>query len=159
MLFRNAREWCNWCIEVIALVPAPNSPPTQFTHKDKKGMRRCRVLSFVLINVVGPWGELQNCLINLKLLVLRLCCYFFFIFYHKQYLFFCFQVFIDHPSFQRSGTPYGDTYGAFGDNQVLRWFTLSKLDYLLNFNIPIMYFHPMGLGLMNRLYFTINVQW
>ncbi|KAL8550850.1 hypothetical protein ACS0TY_000073 [Phlomoides rotata] len=26
-------------------------------------------------------------------------------------------VFVDHPSYQRSGTPYGDTYGAFGDNQ------------------------------------------
>ncbi|KAH6804110.1 Glycogen/starch synthase [Perilla frutescens var. frutescens] len=26
-------------------------------------------------------------------------------------------VFVDHPSYQRLGTPYGDTYGAFGDNQ------------------------------------------
>nr|WQA41340.1 SS8 [Ambrosia trifida] len=26
-------------------------------------------------------------------------------------------VFLDHPSFHRPGTPYGDIYGAFGDNQ------------------------------------------
>ncbi|GFQ06480.1 soluble starch synthase 1 chloroplastic/amyloplastic [Phtheirospermum japonicum] len=26
-------------------------------------------------------------------------------------------VFVDHPSYHRPGTPYGDTYGAFGDNQ------------------------------------------
>lgn len=26
-------------------------------------------------------------------------------------------VFVDHPSYQRPGTPYGDIYGAFGDNQ------------------------------------------
>ncbi|KAJ9546247.1 hypothetical protein OSB04_025954 [Centaurea solstitialis] len=26
-------------------------------------------------------------------------------------------VFVDHPSFHRPGTPYGDAYGAFGDNQ------------------------------------------
>lgn len=28
------------------------------------------------------------------------------------------QVFVDHPSFHRPGNPYGDIYGAFGDNQV-----------------------------------------
>lgn len=27
------------------------------------------------------------------------------------------QVFVDHPSFHRPGNPYGDIYGAFGDNQ------------------------------------------
>ncbi|KAK4480486.1 hypothetical protein RD792_013560, partial [Penstemon davidsonii] len=26
-------------------------------------------------------------------------------------------VFVDHPSYHRPGTPYGDTFGAFGDNQ------------------------------------------
>ncbi|RAL51464.1 hypothetical protein DM860_010966 [Cuscuta australis] len=26
-------------------------------------------------------------------------------------------VFVDHPSYHRPGTPYGDSYGAFGDNQ------------------------------------------
>lgn len=26
---------------------------------------------------------------------------------------------MDHPSYHRPGTPYGDIYGAFGDNQVI----------------------------------------
>lgn len=26
---------------------------------------------------------------------------------------------MDHPSYHRPGNPYGDAYGAFGDNQVL----------------------------------------
>lgn len=26
---------------------------------------------------------------------------------------------MDHPSYRRPGTPYGDIYGAFGDNQVI----------------------------------------
>lgn len=30
------------------------------------------------------------------------------------------QVFVDHPSYHRPGTPYGDTRGAYGDNQVQR---------------------------------------
>ncbi|GJW56363.1 hypothetical protein Tco_0103094 [Tanacetum coccineum] len=29
-------------------------------------------------------------------------------------------VFVDHPSYHRPGNPYGDIYGAFGDNQALR---------------------------------------
>lgn len=26
---------------------------------------------------------------------------------------------MDHPSYHRPGNPYGDSYGAFGDNQVI----------------------------------------
>ncbi|GJV39675.1 hypothetical protein Tco_1418115 [Tanacetum coccineum] len=30
------------------------------------------------------------------------------------------KVFVDHPSYHRPGNPYGDIYGAFGDNKALR---------------------------------------
>ena len=39
-----------------------------------------------------------------------------------------FQVFVDHPCYHRPGNPYGDMYGAFGDNQVL--FEEVKYDML-----------------------------
>jgi hypothetical protein len=29
------------------------------------------------------------------------------------------QVFVDHPSYHRPGSLYGDNFGAFGDNQVI----------------------------------------
>lgn len=35
---------------------------------------------------------------------------------------------MDHPSYHRPGTPYGDTFGAFGDNQVL--FVVTELNLM-----------------------------
>lgn len=40
------------------------------------------------------------------------------LFDHDELFLSSLQVFVDHPSYHRPGTPYGDSYGAFGDNQV-----------------------------------------
>jgi hypothetical protein len=42
------------------------------------------------------------------------------------------QVFVDHPSYHRPGSLYGDNFGAFGDNQVNYTATVSSLFYRQN---------------------------
>lgn len=38
---------------------------------------------------------------------------------------------MDHPSYRRPGTPYGDSYGAFGDNQVCCVFSFPFFPFLI----------------------------
>lgn len=44
---------------------------------------------------------------------------------------------MDHPSYHRPGNPYGDSHGAFGDNQVYFFFPGC---YLLNMKLLLLFY-------------------
>lgn len=73
---------------------------------------------------------------------------------------------MDHPSYHRPGNPYGDIFGAFGDNQVLSIISSCpcgvKLDQAKRSTLPInndifffsLFFPPFGLSSFGLLYFV-----